>query len=157
MGALAYTPYTMAADVANGATFTVPYPSGFTQATLNGSTGGMLVSNQDRFNQAASGAGTVAFSFGASNITVTNNTGRTLTQGSIVRLSFGKTDRAGSYNTGIAGVAPTSLTAATGTASDTVADVGASFSQTTLNNNFKSLSDKVNALIAALGSNIVAK
>lgn len=157
MGALAYTPYTMAADVANGATFTVPYPSGFNQASLNGSAGGMLVANQDRFPQAASGAGTVAFSFGASNITVTNNTGRTLTQGTIVRLSFGKTDRAGSYNPAIAGVAPTALTAATGTASDTIADVGASFTQATLNNNFKSLSDKVNALIAIVGGNITAK
>lgn len=42
------------------------------------------------------------------------------------------------------------LTAATGTGSDTIADVGGSFSQTTLNNNFKSLADKVNEIIAAL-------
>lgn len=42
------------------------------------------------------------------------------------------------------------LTATTGTADGTVADVGASFSQATLNNNFRDLSDKVNELIAAL-------
>jgi len=40
-----------------------------------------------------------------------------------------------------------SLTAATGTAGNTVSDVGASFNQTILNNNFKSLAEKVNELI----------
>lgn len=44
----------------------------------------------------------------------------------------------------------TALTAATGTASDTIADVTASFSQSVLNNNFKSISAKVNELIKIL-------
>lgn len=43
------------------------------------------------------------------------------------------------------------LTAATGTPSNTIADVGGSFSQTTLNNNFKSLAAKVNEILAVLG------
>lgn len=43
-----------------------------------------------------------------------------------------------------------SLTAASGTADGTVADVGGSFSQTTLNNNFQDLATKVNAILAAL-------
>lgn len=42
------------------------------------------------------------------------------------------------------------LTAASGAPSATIADVGASFSQTTLNNNFASLADKLNDLRAAL-------
>jgi hypothetical protein len=42
------------------------------------------------------------------------------------------------------------LTAATGTTSNTISDVGAAFSQATLNNNFKALSDKVNAILAQL-------
>lgn len=42
----------------------------------------------------------------------------------------------------------TALTAAFGTADDTVADVTGSFSQTILNNNFADLAAKVNALIA---------
>ena len=46
----------------------------------------------------------------------------------------------------------TDLTAATGTADNTVADVGAEFSQTTLNNNFKDIATKVNAILAALRS-----
>lgn len=43
-----------------------------------------------------------------------------------------------------------SLTAASGTADNTVADVGGSFSQTTLNNNFADLAAKVNAILAGL-------
>jgi len=46
----------------------------------------------------------------------------------------------------------TPLTAASGTGDDTVADVGGSFNQATLNNNFKDLATKVNALISALKS-----
>lgn len=42
------------------------------------------------------------------------------------------------------------LTAATGTPGNTVSDVGGSFSQATLNNNFKAIADKVNAIIALL-------
>jgi hypothetical protein len=44
------------------------------------------------------------------------------------------------------------LTAATGTASNTIADVGATFNQTTLNNNFKSLAAKVNELITLVNN-----
>jgi hypothetical protein len=42
------------------------------------------------------------------------------------------------------------LTAATGTADGTVADVGGSFNQTTLNNNFKDLAVAVNEIKAIL-------
>jgi hypothetical protein len=44
------------------------------------------------------------------------------------------------------------LTAATGTASNTISDVGAAFNQTTLNNNFKSLAEKVNELITLVNN-----
>jgi hypothetical protein len=44
------------------------------------------------------------------------------------------------------------LTAATGTASNTIGDVGGSFNQTTLNNNFKSLAAKVNELITLINN-----
>lgn len=47
----------------------------------------------------------------------------------------------------------TKLTAATGTASDTIADVTASFSQSVLNNNFKSIADKVNEILKLLRGN----
>lgn len=47
----------------------------------------------------------------------------------------------------------TPLTAATGSTGNTVNDVTGSFSQSVLNNNFKVLADKVNAIIALLQSN----
>ena len=96
--ALANLKHTLAAAVANAGTFTTPYPAGFTQAMLNGSTLGQLaLKSGETFPQAASGAGTVAFSFGASTITVTNNTGNALPAGDIT-LSFGAVDINGSYN-----------------------------------------------------------
>jgi hypothetical protein len=45
-----------------------------------------------------------------------------------------------------------SLTAASGAASDTVADVTAAFDQTTLNNNFRSLAAKINELIVLVNN-----
>lgn len=42
------------------------------------------------------------------------------------------------------------LTAATGTTGTVVSDVTASFSQSVLNNNFKVLADRINAILAAL-------
>ena len=90
--------HTMAAAVANAGTFTVAYPAGTVQADLTGTTLGQLaLKSGETFEQAASGAGTVAFAFGASNITVTNNTGQTLPAGDIF-LSFGAIDINGSYN-----------------------------------------------------------
>ncbi len=49
-------------------------------------------------------------------------------------------------------VALTPLTGASGTTGNAIVDVGASFSQSTLNDNFRRLEDKVNAIIAALKS-----
>ena len=43
-----------------------------------------------------------------------------------------------------------SLSHSVGTADDTVADVGGSFSQATLNNNLRDLSTKINAILVAL-------
>lgn len=47
----------------------------------------------------------------------------------------------------------TKLTTSVGTADNTVADVGAAFSQATLNNNFADLAAKINAIIDALNGN----
>jgi hypothetical protein len=44
------------------------------------------------------------------------------------------------------------LTAASGTADGTVADVGSSFNQTTLNNNFQDLATKINEIRTSLRS-----
>lgn len=152
MSALGNSTAVLASAVANAATFTMPYPSGLVQADLLGTTGGRLaLNNNDTFPQAASGGGTVAFSFGASNITVTNNSGISFPINSTITASFGRNEQAGRYQLGAAvSPAPQTLTAATGTASTTIADVGGAFAQATLNNNFKSLADQVNLITAVL-------
>lgn len=52
--------------------------------------------------------------------------------------------------TGAAAASIAPLTGASGTTGNAIVDVGASFNQTTLNNNFRALEDKINAILAAL-------
>ena len=59
-------------------------------------------------------------------------------------------DAAGKAREGKQAASVTALTNTNGTADGTIADVGASFNQATLNNNLRDLSDKVNAIITAL-------
>jgi hypothetical protein len=151
MSSLAVTRAVLAAQVNNAGTVVIPYPAGTTQASLITSTGGELVLNDnDRYVQAGSGV-RVEFTFGASDITVTNQTGVAWPAASVILVSFGSSDYEGRYTTGIA-VAPAlvPLTVSVGTASNTIADVGAAFNQTTLNNNMRSLAAKVNELITKL-------
>lgn len=148
MGALALVTTTLGTAVADDGTFTVAYPSGVTQARLLGCSGGRMIVNNDlAYDEGASG---FTASYGASNITVTNTTGGALAAGAQIILSFGENTREGSYNVPVMAAAPVVLTAATGTASNTIADVGATFNQTTLNNNIKSLASKINEILAAL-------
>jgi len=96
MGAIANKTHTLASAVADDATFTTSYPAGTTQASLQGSTGGQLVIGSTVYNQGSDPG--VTFSFGASLITVTNKSNVSFASGAEVILSFGRTDRNGSYN-----------------------------------------------------------
>jgi hypothetical protein len=82
----------LAAAVTNTNTFTVSYPTGTTQATftqgLAGSNSYMVVNGNDKYLAAAAGAGTFAISYGASTITITNNTGLTLAAGASITFQF---------------------------------------------------------------------
>lgn len=148
MRALAVTTVTLASAVNNAATFTVNYPAGSSQASLRGSTGGRMVVDADAaFAQGASGFTAV---FGPSNITVTNTTGATLPAGSVIVISFGDPTIAGRYETGARVTGVIDLTTSVGTASDTIPDVGAAFTQATLNNINRSLAEKINQINAAL-------
>lgn len=152
MPSLGNSKQVLASAVTNTNTFTVPYPAGLAQADLLGTTNGKLALNDNEvFPQAPSGGGTVAFSFGASTITVTNNSGITFPANSTVIASFGRSEKNGSYESGVQVTpAPPTLTAATGTTGTTIADVTGTFSQSVLNNNFKALADAYNALAAAV-------
>jgi hypothetical protein len=101
MGAKANKTHTIASDVTNGSTFTTAYPTGSTQASLRGSSGAQLVYAGSVLRQGASPG--IAVAFGASTITITNNSGFTLPAGSEVILSFGDTTRNGSYNVTVGG------------------------------------------------------
>lgn len=96
MGAIVNTKYVLPAAVADAATFTMPYPAGYAQADLNGTTGGVLVIDQQAWKQGATPG--VGFTFGAGNITVTNSTGAAFASGKEITVSFGRVDIAGSYN-----------------------------------------------------------
>jgi hypothetical protein len=151
MSSLAITRAVLAAQVNNAGTVVIPYPAGSTQASLITSTGGELVLNDnDRYVQAVSGT-RVEFTFGASDITVTNQTGVAWPAASVILVSFGSSDYEGRYTTGIA-VAPAlvPLAVSVGTASNTIVDVGAAFNQTTLNNVVRSLAAKVNELVTKM-------
>lgn len=96
MGAIANIRATLASAVADDATFTLAYPSGATRASLRDSTGGNIaVGVNDVWDEGASG---VEFTYGASSITVTNRSGIAWAAGTDVVVSFGQTDRNGSYN-----------------------------------------------------------
>lgn len=95
MGSLGYTKTTLAAAVADAGTVTVAYPTGTNQAGLSGSTGGDIVVDQQEYEQGVGGA---TFTFGASDITITNDTGTTWPAGAELIVSFGSTNDNGSYN-----------------------------------------------------------
>lgn len=146
---------TLATAVANGGTVTVDYPAGTAQANFIGAnaaanTGAAVLNGNEVYPEAASGV-RVNFTYGGSNVTVTNNTGVSWPAGSRLRVQFGRfgNDRpAFSPGPGV-----TSLTTSVGTASDTIADVGAAFNQTTLNNINQSMATKINQILNALRAN----
>lgn len=99
MGALANKTHTIASAVADDATFTTAYPSGYTQDTLQGTTGGQMSIAGDTFAQGSDPG--VLFAFGATLITVTNKSGVSFAAGAEATLSFGRTDPNGTYNVSI--------------------------------------------------------
>lgn len=84
---------TLNADVANSGTFTVSYPSDKSQKSFNRglaqANGYAIVDNNDKWNEADS---KVSFSFGSSDITVTNSSGVTWKAGQKVSIYLGEKD-----------------------------------------------------------------
>lgn len=88
--ALANTTAVLASDVADAGTVIIPYPTGFVQADLTGTTGGMVVINDN--DVWLQDEGDVSFTFGATDITITNSTGVTWPAGASLIASFGAVD-----------------------------------------------------------------
>jgi len=113
----------LASSVANAGTVTIPYPAGTNQAFFTGANasadGAVTLNDNDTFLELVSGV-RVNFTYGPSDITLTNNTGITWPAGTRVRAQLG---RAGND-------APTLRPG--NPVADAVA-VGAAFSQTEVN------------------------
>jgi hypothetical protein len=79
----------LASAVADDGTFTVSYPSGYTQDSFNAGHAGSghyaVLNNNDKWSAADPG---IAVSFGASNITITNQSGYSWPAGTKVDLYF---------------------------------------------------------------------
>lgn len=146
----------LAAAVANAGTVTLAYPAGTTQADFIGvnaaaNTGVAYLNENDRYPEAASGV-RINLTYGASDITLTNNTAQTWPAGSTLRVQLG---RAGNDRPGFQrGDAITSLTDSSGgTAADTIAAIGATYTQAEVRNAVASLATKVNRILIALRVN----
>lgn len=98
MSALGIVKHTLASAVADAATVAIAYPAGTTQASLTGSTGGTLTINDGAGGSFKQGAGGFTAAFGASTITITNDSDVTWPAGAVLAASFGQTDINGSYN-----------------------------------------------------------
>ena len=133
----------LSAAVASPAgTFAVSYPTGYVQGDFTGvnasATAYMVVNGNDRWTEADD---KFDISYGASTVTVTNKTGATLPAGTEVLLGLA---RIGLVDEVVA------LTHTVGTAGNTIVDVTATPTQTTVNNNFASVSAKLNQILAIL-------
>lgn len=82
--------YTFGADVANAATFTVNYPAGFNAGDFSNAVGHYMTINGSRFNQPEN----LLITFGASSMTVTNNSGGTIPAGSTGFLNLNRAGKA---------------------------------------------------------------
>lgn len=98
MGAIGNTKITLASAVADGATVTVPYPTGTDQAGLTSSTGGVVSINDGAGGTFDQGAGGFTVSFGGADITITNDSDVQWPAGAVLLASFGLTATKGSYN-----------------------------------------------------------
>ncbi len=145
----------LATAVNNAGTVVIPYPAGTNQAFFTGvnaapNTGAVILNENEVYPEAASGV-RVGLTYGASDITVTNNTGFTWPAGSRLRVQLGRigNDRPGFQ----VGPAVTALTTAFGTPADALVDVTATPTQATINNNFASVVRRIDRLEAALRAN----
>lgn len=147
---------TLQAAVANAGTVTLPYPPGTNQATFSGGaytgTGIAIINHDDDWTEAAA---KVAFAFGASNITLTNNSGVTWPVGAKLNYGWGTSNF--DYNfSGQTSPAPANIVTAAGAAiapvagTVTIPDVGAAYVQATINNALATLAAQIEALQAIL-------
>jgi hypothetical protein len=133
----------LSSAVADAGTVTLAYPAGTTQASFIGANasadGAVIVNDNDFYEEKVSGV-RVNFTYGGSDITLTNNTGVSWPAGSRIRAQLG-----------IAGNDTPALTA--GDAIADVAAVGGTFAQAEVN----AIATKVNQVLRALRAQGIIK
>jgi len=145
----------LASAVANAGTVTLAYPSGTNQAFFTGanaSADGAAVLNDNEVYPEAGAGVRINITYGASDITVTNNTGVTWAAGSFLRVQLG---RAGNDRPGFrTNPAIASLTDSSGgTASTTLAAISGTYVQAEVRNSIASLNAQIERILVAMRSN----
>ncbi len=143
----------LASAVADDGTVTLSYPSGYVQANftgVNASATGVVVRNHNEVYLEDDPG--IDLSYGASNVTLTNQTGVAWAAGDTLRVQFGiaGNDRPGFQ----AGDAITKLTDSSGgTASTTLAAIGGTYSQSEVRNSVATLAAQIERLRLAMVNN----
>ena len=138
--------------VANAGTVVVPYPSGTNQAFFTGvnasANGAVVLNDNEVYPEQPSGV-RVNITYGASDITITNNTGVSWPAGSTLRIQLGRigNDRP-DFQVGPAIAALTDSSG--GTAGATLPAISATYVQAEVRNSVASLNAQIERILAAL-------
>ncbi len=142
----------LASAVANAGTLVIPYPSGTNQAFFTGvnasANGAVIINDNDVYPEQPSGV-RVNITYGASDITITNNTGVSWPAGSVLRIQLGRAsnDRP-DFQTA---PAIASLTDSSGgTAGATLAAISGTYVQAEVRNSVASLNAQIERILIAL-------
>lgn len=154
------TEFVLASAVADAGTVTAAYPAGTAQADFTGAnaapnTGSVVINGNEVYKELGSGV-RVNFTYGGSNITITNNTGQTWPAGSSVVAQFGQfgADSPWSDRAATIGLLTDS---SGGTAGATIAAIGGTFDQDEVRNAVASLAAKVNEITRVLKTSGITK
>lgn len=146
------TSVVLASAVNNAGTVTIPYPAGTNQAFFTGvnasAFGAAVLNDNEVYPEAPSGV-RVNITYGASDITVTNNTGSTWPAGSTLRVQL---DRVGNNRPDFqSGPAIASLTDSSGgTIGATLPAISGTYVQAEVRNSVASLNAQIERILAAL-------
>lgn len=143
----------LATAVANSGTVTLAYPSGTNQAYFTGlnarAASVVVLNDNDAYTQAASQIGVT---FGGSDITLTNSTGFTWAAGTKVAVGLAYANAADAFSGQISADMVALTDSSGGTASNTLAAISGTYSQTEVRNSIASLAAKINNIRTALRS-----
>lgn len=144
----------LGAQVANAGTVTLDYPAGTNQAFFTGANaaadGAVTLNDNERIPEAPSGV-RVNFTYGASNITLTNNSGYAWPAGARVRAQLGRVGANRPQFEPSPAIAAL-VDSSGGTAGGTIAAIGATYTQAEVRNAVASLAAQIERIRQTLQS-----